>query len=253
MIKVKIIFASLMVLFGFYANAAVAATQHNKNVFAPVYHASYSPASKNAFVVPQEHLHKTANLSYKVAGKQYFPLQKIADFTEVGRASYYGGQFHGRRTSSGEIFNQNSLTAAHPTLPIPSYARVTNLNNGKSVVVRINDRGPFHASRVIDVSRAAAQQLDFLRAGTTNVRVEQILPGKPLQPETTYVDLQRFKDKQAAQNYLTSISRHLQQAHSNQTVSLVKVNRDYVVRMQSTLPAQNETGVVKKNMLTTSL
>lgn len=127
-------------------------------------------------VVKTEPLHTTANLSYKVAGKQYRPIKKIEQFSQTGKASWYGPGFHGKKTSSGERFDMNTLSAAHRTLPIPSYARVTNLSNGKSVVVRINDRGPFHGNRVMDVSKAAAKELGFIHTGTANVKVEQILP-----------------------------------------------------------------------------
>ena len=127
-------------------------------------------------VVQTEPLHTTANLSYKVAGKQYQPTKKIEQFSQTGKASWYGPGFHGKKTSSGERFDMNTLSAAHRTLPIPSYARVTNLSNGKSVVVRINDRGPFHGNRVMDVSKAAAKELGFIHTGTANVKVEQILP-----------------------------------------------------------------------------
>ena len=127
-------------------------------------------------VVKTEPLHKTANLSYKVAGKRYQPTKKIESFSQTGKASWYGPGFHGKKTSSGERFDMNTLSAAHRTLPIPSYARVTNLSNGKSVVVRINDRGPFHGNRVMDLSKAAAKELGFIHTGTANVKVEQILP-----------------------------------------------------------------------------
>lgn len=127
-------------------------------------------------VVQTEPLHKTANLSYKVAGKRYQPTKKIESFSQTGKASWYGPGFHGKKTSSGERFDMNTLSAAHRMLPIPSYARVTNLSNDKSVIVRINDRGPFHGNRVMDVSKAAAKELGFIHTGTANVKVEQILP-----------------------------------------------------------------------------
>ena len=127
-------------------------------------------------VVQTEPLHTTANLSYKVAGKRYQPTKKIEQFSQTGKASWYGPGFHGKKTSSGERFDMNTLSAAHRTLPIPSYARVTNLSNGKSVVVRINDRGPFHGNRVMDLSKAAAKELGFIHTGRANVKVEQILP-----------------------------------------------------------------------------
>ncbi len=95
-------------------------------------------------------------------------------YAAVGLASWYGEDFHGRYTANGEIYDLNAISAAHPTMPIPSYARVTNLNNGRSLVVRVNDRGPFAANRIIDVSVRAAKLLDFYDRGTTRVRVEYL-------------------------------------------------------------------------------
>lgn len=141
--------------------------------------------------VKTEPLHPTANLSYKVAGKQYFPQKNAEGFTQSGKASWYGPGFQGRRTASGERFDMNKLTAAHPTLPIPSYVRVTNTKNGKSVVVRINDRGPFHGGRIIDISKAAAQQLGFVNHGTAQVKIERVPSGniKVATPEHDVVKL----------------------------------------------------------------
>ena len=139
-------------------------------------------------VVQTEPLHKTANLSYKIAGKRYQPTKKIESFSQTGKASWYGPGFHGKKTSSGERFDMNTLSAAHRTLPIPSYARVTNLSNGKSVVVRINDRGPFHGNRVMDLSKAAAKELGFIHTGTANVKVEQILPNGKGQKQQNHRD-----------------------------------------------------------------
>ncbi|MGF6148840.1 RlpA-like protein precursor [Kingella potus] len=99
---------------------------------------------------------------------------KAAKFSQTGKASWYGPGFHGRKTANGERFDMNTLTAAHRTLPISSRVRVTNLANGKSVVVRINDRGPYHGNRVLDLSKAAAQELGFIRTGTAQVKIEQI-------------------------------------------------------------------------------
>jgi rare lipoprotein A len=96
---------------------------------------------------------------------------------QVGKASWYGPGFHGRRTASGERFNQNALTAAHPSLHLPSLVRVTNVENGRTVVVRVNDRGPYRRGRIIDVSRGAARQLGFLQKGTARVRLEVLREG----------------------------------------------------------------------------
>jgi len=111
---------------------------------------------------------------YTVLGKQYQVLARADGYVERGLASYYGVKFHGRRTSNREIYDMYAFTAAHKSLPLPSFARVTNLDNGKSVVVRVNDRGPFHAGRVVDLSYAAAVRLDMVRQGTARVEVRAL-------------------------------------------------------------------------------
>jgi rare lipoprotein A len=110
---------------------------------------------------------------YTVAGKMYVP-EEDTGYREEGMASWYGDDFHGRLTANGEVFDMASLTAAHPTLPMPSYARVTNLSNGKSLIVRVNDRGPYHGNRLIDVSNRAAELLEFKGNGVARVRVEYV-------------------------------------------------------------------------------
>src|SRR5262245_55589016 len=110
---------------------------------------------------------------YMVAGRTYSPEENTS-YSAEGVASWYGEDFHGRQTANGEVYDMQSISAAHPTLPIPSYARVTNLKNQRSIVVRINDRGPYHADRLIDVSARTAQLLGFYDTGTTQVRVEYV-------------------------------------------------------------------------------
>src|SRR5271168_558722 len=110
---------------------------------------------------------------YTVAGRVYVP-EEDPGYREEGLASWYGDDFHGRLTANGEVFDMASLTAAHPTLPMPCYARVTNLGNGKSLIVRVNDRGPYHGNRLIDVSNKAAELLDFKGNGVARVRVEYV-------------------------------------------------------------------------------
>ncbi|EIF79673.1 rare lipoprotein A family protein, partial [Burkholderia pseudomallei 354a] len=100
----------------------------------------------------------------------------ISDFRQTGRASWYGKGFHGRRTANGERFNMNEFTAAHRTLPLASYVRVTNQANGKSVVVKINDRGPFSRGRILDLSYAAAKVIGLVRAGTARVKIQGLSP-----------------------------------------------------------------------------
>jgi rare lipoprotein A len=113
------------------------------------------------------------NKPYDVLGRSYVPITGDAKFTERGLASWYGKKFHGKRTASGEVYNMYAMTAAHPTLPIPSYARIRNPANGKEVVVRVNDRGPFHAGRIVDLSYTAALKLDLLR-GVGQVELQRI-------------------------------------------------------------------------------
>ncbi len=123
-----------------------------------------------------EALHRFANRPYVVLGKAYEPHAALRPFKERGIASWYGKKFHGQKTSIGEPYDMFAMTAAHPTLALPSYARVTNLANGKSVVVRVIDRGPFHADRVIDMSYAAAHRLGYVDNGSAEVQVETIVP-----------------------------------------------------------------------------
>ncbi|MCR6663264.1 MAG: septal ring lytic transglycosylase RlpA family protein [Luteimonas sp.] len=114
---------------------------------------------------------------YTVLGRAYHVRDSAHGFVETGIASYYGNKFHGRRTSNQEVYDMYAFTAAHKSLPLPSYARVTNLDNGRSIVVRVNDRGPFHEGRVIDLSYAAAVKLDIHRQGTGRVEVRGLAPG----------------------------------------------------------------------------
>ena len=203
------------------------------------------PAAANAAdtVIRAEKLHSSANLSYKVAGKRYTPLTKVSSFSQTGKASWYGNQFHGRKTASGERYDMNALTAAHRTLPIPSYARVTNTKNGKSVIVRVNDRGPFHGSRVMDVSKAAAQKLGFISQGTTHIKIEQVLPGSEtamsdMPKKDIYVDLKSFGSESEALAYMNQTGRNLSSADMASKVSVEKRGGSYVVRMGPFVPTK---------------
>jgi rare lipoprotein A len=111
--------------------------------------------------------------AYTIAGHTYYPSENES-YTAVGLASWYGDAFQGRRTANGEVYDKDSISAAHPTMPLPSYARVTNLSNGHSIIVRVNDRGPYHGGRVMDVSSRVADALDFKGAGTARVKVEYV-------------------------------------------------------------------------------
>ena len=125
-----------------------------------------------------EPLHRFANNPYSVFGRDYVPLRAGSGYRARGIASWYGRKFHGQKTSSGETYDMYGMTAAHPTLPIPSYVRVTNPANGRAVVVRVNDRGPFHAGRLIDLSYTAAAKLGYIGNGSTLVEVESVEPGR---------------------------------------------------------------------------
>jgi len=163
-----------------------------------------------------EPLHRFANRPYQVFGKEYVPVSGAAPFRQSGVASWYGRRFHGAPTSSGEPYDMYAMTAAHPTLPIPSYARVTNVANGRSVVVRINDRGPFHSDRIIDLSYAAAWKLGYAEAGSTRVEVESVLPGTPAPAQEAkapapgvFLQLGVFSVRESAENFRVRIYREL--------------------------------------------
>lgn len=122
-----------------------------------------------------------AGAPYEIAGKWYVPMYE-PDYDEVGVASWYGPNFHGKLSATGETYDQEALTAAHPTLPIPSMVRVTNLENGKSIIVKLNDRGPFVDDRIIDMSKGAARALDMIGKGTAKVRVQYVGPADGAEP-----------------------------------------------------------------------
>ena len=137
------------------------------------------PANLDAIpdAVPKaEPLHRATGRPYTVLGQSYTPDTRLKPYKETGVASWYGRRYHGQKTSIGEVYDMYGMTAAHPTLALPNYVRVTNLKNGKSVVVRVNDRGPFHSDRLIDLSYTAAYKLGVLAGGSTQVEVETIDP-----------------------------------------------------------------------------
>ena len=124
---------------------------------------------------PKYEAYKKANSRpYTVRGKNYTVLKSGKGFTQTGTASWYGNKFHGHLTANGEIYNMYSMSAAHKNLPLPTYLKVTNLDNNKSIVVRVNDRGPFHEDRIIDLSYSAAYKLDMLKTGTAHVKISAI-------------------------------------------------------------------------------
>ncbi len=146
---------------------------------------SHTPAERDAAPrgqfdvsrVPDAEPHavtRVKNSPYTVLGKRYYPLASAEGYAETGISSWYGTKFHGKPTANGEVYNLYAMTAAHKTLPLPSFVRVTYLANGRQVVVRVNDRGPFHDDRIIDLSWAAAQKLGFADTGTARVKLEAI-------------------------------------------------------------------------------
>ena len=142
---------------------------------------AHPPADLGAIPNPvpkPEPLIARANRPYEVMGQSFVPETRLKPFEQVGIASWYGRMFQGKKTASGEPYDMYAMTAAHPTLPILSYARVTNLANGRSIIVKINDRGPFLHNRIIDLSYAAAYRLAMIGHGSARVRVQSILPGE---------------------------------------------------------------------------
>ena len=144
---------------------------------------------------------RRGNSPYVVFGKRYEVLPTAQGYRRDGKASWYGKKFHGRTTSSGEVYDMYQLTAAHRSLPIPTYVRVTNLDNGRRTIVRVNDRGPFHPDRIIDLSYAAAVKLGFHDRGVANVRVESVIPQAPSRAARTgrfFVYAGPFRDVRGA-------------------------------------------------------
>lgn len=180
-----------------------------------------------------EPLHRFANRPYQVFGRDYVPMtSNLVDgipFRQTGIGSWYGRRYHGAPTSSGEPYDMYAMTAAHPTLPIPSYARVTNATNGRSVVVRINDRGPFLHDRIIDLSYTAAAKLGYVQAGSARLVVESLVPGaaspvaaadkpvpaaappgaEPAPAVGTYLQLGAFSARESAENFRARVYRQL--------------------------------------------
>jgi rare lipoprotein A len=155
-----------------------------------------------------EPLHRWANRPYNVFGVDYVPMTRLEPFREQGMASWYGRRFHGQKTATGEVYDMYAMTAAHPTLPLPSYVRVTHLGNGRSVVVRVNDRGPFRSGRIIDLSYAAAHRLGFVTAGSAQVQIETIVPASEA-TQTVYLQIGAFGSLENAESLRARVAREL--------------------------------------------
>lgn len=198
--------------------------------------------------IPRAESLRPANMQpYVALGKNFKPMKELRPYKERGAASWYGRRYHGNNTASGEVYDMYAMTAAHPTLPLPSYARVTNLENGKSVIVRLNDRGPFLSDRLIDLSYTAAYKLGILAGGSGRVEVESILPGEgdtdrlavskpsaslPVADGNTemnmvYLQLGAFGSSNNAHNFLTQVRKKL--PWLNDTINITQNNGLYKI------------------------
>ena len=221
----------------------------------PSYYADDGPPDSipaNLDQVPEavprdEPFHKFANKPYTVFGRTYVPVVNKDPSRERGIASWYGKKFQGQKTASGEPYDMFSMTAAHPTLPIPSYARVTNVKNGKSVIVRINDRGPFHSGRIIDLSYAAASRIGIASAGSGMVEVERVFasttpPSLPVATAAASVEtpmvveerglwlqLGAFTSRESAESFRDKAAREL--SWNNEPIEVASVDGLYRVRL----------------------
>ena len=167
---------------------------HQKDDSAPV--APESLEHVNNAVPRYEPKSRGGNQDYTVRGKRYKVLKNEEGFSETGFASWYGKKFHGHKTSNGEIYDMYAMSAAHKHLPLPSYVKVTRLDNGKQVIVRVNDRGPFHTGRIIDLSYAAAYKLGMLGTGTAQVGIEAITTPPPWNNKDPLLELVSKKEKE---------------------------------------------------------
>lgn len=175
------------------------------------------------------------NKHYQVRGKSYKVLENASNFKQTGIASWYGNKFHGHLTSNGEIYNMYAMSAAHKNLPLPTYVRVTNNDNNKTVIVRVNDRGPFHQNRIIDLSYSAAYKLDMLKTGTAHVTIEAVTNSvkttanhipKKITPKSNYIQVLATRNQSLAHKTAKAISFLFQlptQNQQNQTIYKVLI------------------------------
>lgn len=183
---------------------------------------------------------RSGNKPYVVFGKTYTPItDSTTPFKQRGVASWYGKKFHGQKTSSGELYDMYKITAAHPTLPIPSYARVTNVDNGKQIIVRINDRGPFHSTRIIDLSYTAALKLGYLGKGSSVMEVERLLPA----------DIEKMaenRQNQPAPPALANPNRELigAPAVAKQEIKMDEISLDELIAAQENKPVEKLTATL---------
>ncbi|MGF1764781.1 septal ring lytic transglycosylase RlpA family protein [Aliivibrio kagoshimensis] len=189
------------------------------------------------------------NKDYRLRGIDYTIVKTPRGFTQEGLTSWYGSKFHGHTTSNGEVYDMYKMTAAHKTLPIPSYIRVTNKDNGKTAIVRVNDRGPFHAGRITDLSYAAASKLDVLKTGTARVKIEVITVEKPdniedwLPPFPDYYYIQVAAGKNIDSS--RTLAKNLGQTFESPT-DIKQVNSIYRIRLGPFVEHEKATELLKK-------
>ncbi|MDX8376837.1 MAG: septal ring lytic transglycosylase RlpA family protein [Mariprofundales bacterium] len=177
----------------------------------------YSPSNNSKNHTSTNNSHYKIGTPYTISGKKYYPLQTSDGYDATGVASWYGPNFHGGKTANGERFDMNAMTAAHLTLPLPTLARVTNLENGRSVIVRINDRGPFARDRILDLSRAAAEKLAVIAKGTAKIRIQAL--------EATAQPFQAERRQQSANN-INHANKNIYNSNANtQQVASLSTNK----------------------------
>lgn len=187
--------------------------------------------SKIPDAVPKpEPLSQSGNAPYKVYGKRYRVMKSSKGYKQQGYASWYGTKFHSKRTSSGEPYSMVGMTAAHRTLPLPTYVKVTNLQNGKQVIVKVNDRGPFHSSRIIDLSYAAAKKIGLAGRGTGLVEVEAIDPHKP--PKKSLAKKEPEKQLAQADPIYLQIGAFSQRANAEHLTKQIQELTDAIISIK---------------------
>lgn len=188
--------------------------------------------------------------SYVVFGKRYYVMDSAQGYRERGGASWYGKKFHGHTTSNGETYDMYAMTAAHKSLPLPTYVKVTNLKNGRQVIVRVNDRGPFHQGRIIDLSYAAASKLDMLRSGTAQVEVEAIDPRNWQKPTTLIATAKPAAPVRTAPNVRVPVRDNVQRVTPVKQYLQVGAysNRNAAERVSETVRALTGQPVVIRNL-----
>ncbi len=209
-------FLIIVVFISLFLNAC-STSRYRMEHDAPPPPGEFNPNTVKEHAPAWEPLSYRGNTSpYEVRGVKYHILDRTQGYVEEGIASWYGMKFHGEETSNGEIYDMYALTAAHKTLPLPSYLKVTNLHNGKSIIVRVNDRGPFHSSRIIDLSYAAAHKLGFAQRGTAKVRLEAVPMAEPKSAQTTrqeqlkpFVQVAAYSSEESAQQVRQSLQAML--------------------------------------------